>query len=118
MKIVIVHHHKFDNCDDDLLHNIFTLIKSIHTKTINIMADLTNLTQEVSEARTVMASAVTLLQGLKQKLDEAGADPVKLKELSDSLDTGTNDLAAAITANTPAEPVEGPPNEGTVPPTA
>jgi len=103
MQIHIHIHHHGKHQDDEVLHNTFTLTKSIHTKTINIMADLTNLTQEVSESRTVMASAVTLLQGLKQRLDEAGTDPVKLQELSASLDQGTNELAAAITANTPAD---------------
>jgi len=67
------------------------------------MADLTKLEQEVSENKTVMQSAVTLLQGLKQKLDEAGTDAVKLKQLSDELDSNTNALAEAVSANTPAE---------------
>lgn len=71
------------------------------------MDELTVLTQEVTETKTVMASAVTLIKGLKERLDAAGTDPVKLKELSDSLDAGTNELAAAITANTPAEGGDG-----------
>ena len=73
-----------------------------------IMAgELAKLTQEVSEARTVMASAKVLLIGLKAALDGAIAsgDPAALTALSDSLDTGGNDLAAAILANTPAPPV-------------
>ena len=69
----------------------------------NIMSALDTLEVEVSETTTVMASAVALLQGLKAKLDAAGTDPVKLAALSEALDTNTNALAAAITANTPAE---------------
>lgn len=64
---------------------------------------LDKLTQEVAENKTVMQSAVTLLQGLKQRLDEAGTDQEKLAALSADLDTNTNALAAAVAANTPAE---------------
>lgn len=68
------------------------------------MSALDTLKTEVSETKTVMASAVTLLQGLKAKLDEAIAsgNPAELQALSDELDTNTNALAAAITTNTPA----------------
>lgn len=74
---------------------------------------LDKLTQEVAENKTVMASAVTLLQGLKQRLDEAGTDATKLAELSAELDSNTNALAAAVTANTPAENEEGEEEEET-----
>lgn len=67
------------------------------------MEELAVLTQEVAETKTVMGSAVTLLQGLKARLDAAGTDKVKLAELSTDLDTNTNALAAAVSANTPAE---------------
>lgn len=68
------------------------------------MADLTTLEQEVAENKTVTESAVTLLKGLKAALDAAGTDPAKLKALSDSLSTQTDDLAAAVSENTPAAP--------------
>lgn len=76
------------------------------------MEELNILTQEVAEAKTVMGSAVTLLQGLKARLDEAGTDKVKLAELSAELDVNTNALAAAVSANTPAEELPVPPVEG------
>lgn len=75
--------------------------------------ELDQLTEEVSQTTTIMGSAVTLLQGLKKKLDEAGTDKAKLKALSDDLDASQNDLAAAITANTPTEETEDPGEEGT-----
>lgn len=70
------------------------------------MAILDDLTTEVEETKTVQASAIALLQGLKAKLDAAIAsgNPAALKALSDALNVSSNDLAAAITANTPAEP--------------
>lgn len=67
------------------------------------MADLTQLTQDVQNNATVIGSAITLLQGLKEKLDAAGTDATKLAELSASLEAQTNSLASAVAANTPAD---------------
>jgi hypothetical protein len=110
MQLHIHIHHHGKPSDDEVLHNVFTLTQSIHAQNQKIMEELAVLTQEVAETKTVMASAVTLLQGLKARLDAAGTDKVKLAELSADLDTNTNALAAAVAANTPAEgepPVEG-----------
>lgn len=68
-----------------------------------IMADLTKLEADVTANSTVIGSAITLLQGLKQKLDEAGTDATKLAALSASLEGNTDALSAAVAANTPAE---------------
>jgi len=68
------------------------------------MTDLTTLTQEVQENQDAIASAVTLLNGLKAALDAAGTDPAALQALSDSLSANTDALAAAVAANTPAAP--------------
>lgn len=65
--------------------------------------ELDTLTTEVEETKTVIDSAIVLLKGLKEKLDAAGTDPVKLKALSDSLDSKQTELSEAIVANTPAE---------------
>lgn len=67
-------------------------------------AQLDTLVTEVAETNTVIDSAITLLQGLKSALDAAGTDPAKLAELSASLDSKQQELAAAIQANTPAQP--------------
>jgi hypothetical protein len=64
-------------------------------------AELDNLTTEVSEATSVMTSAIVLLEGLHDALIAAGTDPVKLAELAASLDSKTNELASAVVANTP-----------------
>lgn len=80
---------------------IFIIYKNKNKK---IMSDLQALIDEVAETKTISQSAITLLQGLKQRLDEAGTDPVKLQELRASLDTSNAELAAAVSANTPAEP--------------
>lgn len=66
------------------------------------MALLDDLTAQVARDTEVTQSAVTLLKGLKAKLDVAGADPVKLKALSDQIGQNTDTMAAAVTENTPS----------------
>ena len=86
----------------------------INKKQNKVMTDLTVLQDEVRENKEVIDSAITLLKGLKERLDQAGTDPAKLKELSDSLDASTNALARAVAENTPTttEPEEEKPSEG------
>lgn len=71
---------------------------------LKMSKELDDLTAAVAHNTDVENSAITLLQGLKAQLDAAGTDPVKLAELSASLGTSTDALAAAITANTPTVP--------------
>ena len=69
-------------------------------------ADLTALQNEVAQNGDVIASAVTLLQGLKAALDEALAsgDPAAIQAVVDQLDAQTQSLADAVAANTPTTP--------------
>lgn len=75
----------------------------INRKIDKLMALLDALQLEVERNTTVEQSAVVLLKGLKEKLDAAGTDPVKLKALSTQLGQNTDDLAAGVAANTPAD---------------
>lgn len=70
------------------------------------MAALDDLKTAVAQNRDVTESAITLLQGLKQKLDDAIAsgDPAALTQLSADLGSETTRLADAVSANTPATP--------------
>lgn len=73
------------------------------------------LVADVALQTTINQSAITLLQGLKNRLDMAIAanqqgDPTQLAALSASLEANNSALAAAITANTP---VDVPPANGT-----
>lgn len=96
MTININIHHEGLGTVVELLHLII--------KNQNKMEDqLATLTTEVEETKTVVDSAIALIKGLKEKLDAAGTDPAKLKALSDSLDSKTNELAEAVAANTPSE---------------
>jgi peptidoglycan hydrolase CwlO-like protein len=68
----------------------------------DMSAELDTLTTEVAENNAVIDSAVTLISGLAQQIASLKNDPVALQALADSLNTKSNELAAAVAANTPA----------------
>ena len=105
MPLVEIHvHAELPASATDKLDQILALVQQIAKQEITIMADLSALEAEVTREHDVVASAVTLLQGLKAALDAAGTDPVKLEALRASLASDTDALAAAVVANTPAAP--------------
>lgn len=62
------------------------------------------LRDAVAGQRTVITSAIELLRGLHQKLDDAikSQDPAAIQAVADDLKTNTDSLAAAVAENTPA----------------
>lgn len=68
------------------------------------MAELDQLTTDVSANTDAVNSAITLINGLVQQIKDAGTDPVALKALTDRLEQNTTSLASAVAANTSAEP--------------
>lgn len=76
---------------------------------------LEDLKREVSEQKTINQSAITLIKEIKAKLDAAGTDEAALAALSADLDAGQQELATAITENTPQAGQAGttPPATGT-----
>lgn len=89
------------------LDTIITMLGQGKERDIKMALDLSRLETEVSENKTVIGSAVTLLGGLKTELDRLIAematpeDKAKLQAFADTLDTETNALADAVAANTP-----------------
>ena len=79
-----------------------------------IMIELDELTAQVSASDDVEASAVVLISGIAARIAAAGVDPAKLKALTSSLKAESDQLAAAVAENTPADP-SGPPVTPTVP---
>ena len=65
------------------------------------MALQDELFAQVERIDTVGNSVLTLIQRL---VDSAGGDPVKLQAAIDKLKTQTDELEAAVIANTPVEP--------------
>lgn len=85
------------------LNTIAEQLSLIATRLTAMSADLTQLTQRVTDIETVGASVIALVTGLKAELDAAGTDPLALAALSDRLGAEAQKLSDAVTANTPAE---------------
>lgn len=65
--------------------------------------EMDDLEAQVKQMSTVSKSAVTLIGGLADRLSAAKNDPAKVQALADELRQDAQDLASAITANTPAD---------------
>lgn len=113
MQIHIHIHRHGPKGDEEVLHNVFTLTQSIHTKINEMTPELQRLTDEVTESKTVQLSAISLLQNLSQLIRDRANDPAALNALADSMDADTKALADAVAANTPAS--NEPPVEPTEP---
>lgn len=99
---VHIHHH---NHNDQAIEQKLDRILKLLTKNQEIiMADLSQLTADVTADTNAVTAAVALINGLAAQITAAGTDPVKLKALTDQLEANNAALAAAITANTPADP--------------
>lgn len=87
---------------ESVLVRVVSLLESILALEKKMAGELDALTTQVSANTDAEQSAIVLLKGLKEKLDAAGTDPVKLAALSTALKTSQDALAAAIVENTPA----------------
>lgn len=65
--------------------------------------DLSALEAEVARDKTVNDSAATLIAKLASLFEAAKADPAKIQAIVDSLRANSDNLSAAVEANTPAE---------------
>lgn len=67
---------------------------------------LQDLQQAVADERTVVDSAVTLINGIAQRIEDAGGDPDAITALVSEVRNQASALAAAVSVNTPT-PTEG-----------
>ena len=65
---------------------------------------LDQLTQDVADENTAVASLIQLLNNISTQLQAAGTDPAKLKALDDTINSEKAAIIQAITANTPQTP--------------
>lgn len=84
------------------LDDILSLLTTVNAQGVQTMHELDTLTAKVAETTTVEQSAIELLNGLGAQIAAMKTDPAALQALADSLSAKSSDLAAAITANTPA----------------
>ena len=66
--------------------------------------ELDALTAQVQANTEIEESAILLINGLAAKIEAAKNDPAALQALADSLKAEDDKLAAAVAANTSAEP--------------
>jgi hypothetical protein len=93
----------FNNLNNAML----ALAQAIQNMGDTIMADLSNITAAVQATTDVEQSAILLLNNLSAQLTAAATDPAAVQALADQLTAKSGELAAAITANTPAAPAAG-----------
>ncbi len=86
---------------DTMLRRLLVLMRTSLTLEIAMSQELDALTAEVAKTKTIIDSAIVLINGIAARIAAAGADPAKLAALTADLDGGAEALAAAVTANTP-----------------
>ena len=89
---------------DRKLDRLLQMTEAILEKENGMSQALDDLATQVTANTTVEESAVTLIKGLAAQIAAAGTDPAKLQALQASLKASADDLAAAIAANTVADP--------------
>lgn len=120
--------------DEDQLNRIewllgqqLSILKRMERTLMATAQTLNDLQAAVTQQQTVEASAITLLQGLAEQLSAAiagGADDAQLEQFAAAIKANVSGLAAAVTANTPAQttttnptPTDTPPADTTPPAT-
>jgi hypothetical protein len=91
---------------DPRLDEILAAVRQLLTQGGHMSQEIDELRAQVERDANVTSSAVTLLNELKTKLDEAIAtgDLSAVKALSDQIGANTDALAAAVAMNTPSAP--------------
>lgn len=90
-----------DPAEREQLDRIESALAQLTQRSIAMSAELDTLTAEVTENTTVVDSAIVLIGGLADQIRALSTDPAALLALANTLDSKTNELAAAVAANTP-----------------
>lgn len=86
------------------LDAIEALLREISKEVKQMANALSDLQAAVAAEDTVIASALTLINGFAAQLAAAGTDPAALAALTTDINAKATALAAAVAANTPAAP--------------
>lgn len=100
-----VYHHYPQGTVPRVLAAVYQMVKEIRAK----MATIDELKAAVAANSEVTQSAVTLIGGLADKIEELKDDPVQLGELVTQLRADSASLAAAVAAVPGDEPAPVPP---------
>lgn len=106
MNIHIYHHIIQEDGSDEvkeLLKKILDNQQSFTKKLTKMANELESLGTEVTEIGTVVDSAVVLIAGMADKIDELKDNPAALTAYAEELRAKKDELASAVAANTVAE---------------
>lgn len=78
------------------IDEVLSIVADNNRRTIAMSAEMDALVAQVKETNDAANSAVTLIRGLRQQIIDAGTDPAKLKELTDSLKASEDPLTEAV----------------------
>lgn len=95
------------------LANIERGLKALINQGVTMSQALNTLKSEVENNTAVDQSAIQLLHGLAAQIATLKEDPAALQTLADNLRSASAELAAAVAANTPADPNAGGATDGT-----
>ena len=84
------------------LDQIIGLLKNIVQKETIMSQATDNLASAVQRETSVVSSVTTLISGLAAQIKQTSSDP-QVQALADQINSNSDTLANAVTANTPAE---------------
>src|SRR4051812_22943890 len=87
---------------EDKLDLVLQASRRSNQENVDMATLLDNLKASVERNNNLERSAIQLIQGLAAQVRAAGTDPMALRQLAEALDSQSDSLAAAISANTPA----------------
>ena len=76
------------------------ILADLNQRIVVMQQALQDLTAAVTHNTTVTASAVTLIQGLADKLDAVAGDEAAVRALTADIRSAADQLASAVTENT------------------
>ena len=88
---------------DQILKCLEGKLRVITHQQEKMMSDLSEIQAEVTRNTEVDQSAITLLNGLAAQIEQIKTDPAAIQALANELRASSDDLAAAVVANTPAQ---------------
>ena len=103
-----VHHHFEAGEVQRLFEPVHAKLDRLLAKETRMSKELDDLTAQVAANKTVLGGAVTLINGIADRIAAAGTDPVALAALTADLKSQDEELGAAVLAQTPAAAVEPP----------
>jgi hypothetical protein len=114
MRIDVYHHIVVDETTHSKLDAILTAVSAVGTGVITLQRSIQTMTNVVESIRAKVAhnievtqSALVLIQSLSEQIRANATDPAALEDLASQLDASSDALAAAVAANTPADPAAG-----------